>query len=87
MKMAKKNVIVGEFTNEIVAKADVNVGLEHRDNGKLWVFEVLNGNRWVPTVTQTFRTRREARDYVTPLRNSGMRVRIAQYERATFDRF
>lgn len=84
---SKKNNSEFSFKNEDVASADAQMGLEYRNNGKLWVYEVQKDARWVPTVTQTFRTRREARDYVVPLREAGLRVRIAQYERASFDRF
>lgn len=84
--MAKKDSNF-TFKNEDVARADATAGLEYRDNGKLWVYEVQKDDRWVPTVTQTFRTRREARNYVAPLREAGLNVRIARYARTAFDRF
>lgn len=89
--MSKKNTantdVYSSVTDETLTRADVQVGKTYRNNNTIWVYEVKDSGRWIPAITQTFRTRKDARTYVTPLRDAGLNVRIAQYSVTGVDRF
>lgn len=82
-----KNTVNFSINNETLTRADVQVGKTYRNNNKIWIYEVKDGGRWIPAVTQIFRTRKDARTSVTTLRDAGLNVRIAKYAVTGFDRF
>jgi hypothetical protein len=58
-----------------------------RYKGNIWVYEVKDDGRWIPDGSNIFFTRDEAREFVMPLRATGLDVRIAKYEMVGQDRF